>query len=126
MSPGVVPLASGGRFGVDCLGPDNKIKPIDTIFKIAPKGKVVRSFGRGMFVWPHGLFVDRDGNVWVTDSRAEQGKGSVVVKFSPDGKVLLRLGKPGVQVPCSSARPWCWAAPCWCTSCGCASRRRAR
>jgi DNA-binding beta-propeller fold protein YncE len=60
-------------------------------------GKEIRSFGGGMFVWPHGIHVDRDGNVWVTDARAEQSKGSVVVKFSPEGKVLLTLGKPGVR-----------------------------
>jgi DNA-binding beta-propeller fold protein YncE len=61
-----------------------------------------------MFVWPHGIHVDRDGNVWVTDARAptpdelkkspeEQRKGSVVVKFSPEGKILMTLGKPGVR-----------------------------
>lgn len=71
-------------------------------------GKEVRSFGGGMFVWPHGIHVDRDGNVWVADARApsadeaqkfpgEGGKGSVVVKFSPEGKVLLTLGKMGVR-----------------------------
>jgi len=71
-------------------------------------GKEIKSFGAGMFVWPHGIHVDRDGNVWVTDSRAPSGedlknfpgedkKGSVVVKFSPDGQVLLTLGKPGVR-----------------------------
>lgn len=70
-------------------------------------GKEVRSFGAGMFVWPHGLHVDRDGNIWVADARgptAEDrakypdaaGKGSVVIKFSPQGKVLLTLGTPGV------------------------------
>jgi sugar lactone lactonase YvrE len=55
-------------------------------------GKEIRSFGGGMFVWPHGIHVDRDGNVWVADSRGEGGKGSRVVKFTPDGKVLLTLG----------------------------------
>jgi DNA-binding beta-propeller fold protein YncE len=71
-------------------------------------GEEIRSFGGGMFVWPHGIHVDRDGNVWVTDARApsaddlkkypgEQNKGSVVVKFSPDGKVLMTLGKAGVR-----------------------------
>jgi DNA-binding beta-propeller fold protein YncE len=60
-------------------------------------GKEIRSFGGGMFVWPHGIHVDRDGNIWVTDARAEQNKGSVVVKFSPEGKVLLTLGKAGVR-----------------------------
>jgi DNA-binding beta-propeller fold protein YncE len=71
-------------------------------------GKEIRSFGGGMFVWPHGIHVDRDGNVWVTDSGiatpdllakfpGEEKKGSAVIKFSPEGKVLLVLGKPGVQ-----------------------------
>jgi DNA-binding beta-propeller fold protein YncE len=72
-------------------------------------GKEIRSFGGGMFVWPHGIYVDRDGNVWVTDARApspddlksfpgeDNKKGSVVVKFSPEGKVLMTLGKPGVR-----------------------------
>ena len=60
-------------------------------------GREIRSFGSGLFVWPHGIHVDRDGNVWVADSRGAEGKGSVVVKFSPDGKVLLTLGKPGVR-----------------------------
>src|ERR1044071_5089500 len=52
-----------------------------------------------MFAWPHGIHVDRDGNVWVTDARADPAtnKGSVVVKFSPDGKVLMTLGKAGVK-----------------------------
>jgi len=60
-------------------------------------GKEIKTFGGGMFVWPHGIHVDRDGNVWVTDARAEGNKGSVVVKFSPDGKVLMTLGKPGLR-----------------------------
>jgi DNA-binding beta-propeller fold protein YncE len=71
-------------------------------------GKEIRSFGGGMFVWPHGIHADRDGNVWVTDARAaspeeltrfpgEGNKGSVVVKFSREGNVLMTLGKPGVR-----------------------------
>ena len=61
-------------------------------------GKEVRSFGAGLFVWPHGIHVDRDGNVWVADSGpGAAGKGSVVIKFSPEGKVLMTLGKPGVS-----------------------------
>jgi sugar lactone lactonase YvrE len=101
-----VPVAAGGRFGLDCLGPDNRIKNIDTIFKFDPKGTVVRSFGSGMFIWPHGLTVDRDGNVWVTDAVGAQGvaaaakagvrAGHQAVKFSPDGKVLMKLGEAGV------------------------------
>jgi sugar lactone lactonase YvrE len=61
------------------------------IMKFDPSGKFVTSFGAGMFDFPHGLAVDRDGNVWVTD-----GKTHTVLKFSADGKVLLTLGHKGV------------------------------
>ena len=101
-----VPLASGGRFGVDCLTQDNKIKDIDTIYKFSAKGDVVKSFGRGRFIWPHGLHVDREGNVWVTDAAttpavAMAAKGGVkaghqVFKFSPEGRVLMTFGEAGV------------------------------
>ncbi len=66
------------------------------ILKFDASGKLVTSFGAGMFVFPHGLFVDREGNVWATDAQGKDGKGHQVFKFSPDGKVLLTLGKPGV------------------------------
>ena len=69
---------------------------LDPIHKFDPSGKLVRSFGAGLVNWPHGLFVDRDGNVWITDGKAADGKGHTVIKFSPDGKVLMTLGKPGV------------------------------
>ena len=59
-------------------------------------GKVVKSFGEGLFVQAHGMTVDRDGNVWVTDAQIKDGKGNQVLKFSPDGKLLMALGKAGV------------------------------
>ena len=48
---------------------------------------------------PWDVAVDRDGNIWVADSRADEAthKGSVVVKFAPDGRVLMTLGKAGVS-----------------------------
>jgi sugar lactone lactonase YvrE len=58
---------------------------------------MLKNFGAGLFVYPHGLWVDKDGNVWVTDARGAAGKGQQVIKFSPDGKILMRLGKAGVQ-----------------------------
>jgi NHL repeat len=93
-SPGIEP---------GCLG--TRANPVHLF---DPAGQEVRSFGGGMFVWPHSVHVDRDGNVWVTDARVasaeelkkfpgEDKKGSVVVKFSPDGKVLMTLGAPGVR-----------------------------
>ena len=50
-----------------------------------------------MFVFPHGIGLDKDGNVYVTDADGnKEGKGHTVVKFSPEGKILMTLGKPGV------------------------------
>jgi DNA-binding beta-propeller fold protein YncE len=70
---------------------------LNPIFKFDAGGKVVANFGAGMFASPHGLYADRDGNVWATDFRDKDGKGHTVTKFSPDGKVLMVLGKPGVK-----------------------------
>ena len=66
------------------------------ILKFDENGNLVTSFGAGIFVLPHGLSVDRAGNVWVTDGVGKDGKGHQVFKFSPDGKVLMTLGKAGV------------------------------
>jgi DNA-binding beta-propeller fold protein YncE len=66
--------------------------------------KLVKSFGKDLFLQPHGLHVDPDGNIWVTDSgpfyAAGQtpGKGFQVFKFTPEGKLLMTLGKAGVGV----------------------------
>jgi len=66
------------------------------ILEFDPSGKLLKSFGARMLIFPHGFHVDRDGNVWVTDAQGQDGKGHQVLKFSPDGKLLLALGKPGV------------------------------
>ena len=84
------------RFGNECLDSD-----LDPVLEFDLQGNVVKSFGGGMFIWPHGLDVDREGNVWVSDAvsakKTPPGKrGHQVVKFSPEGKVLLTLGTPGV------------------------------
>ena len=85
------------RFGNECVDSD-----LDPVVKFDLDGNVVESFGGGMFIWPHGIDVDPDGNVWVTDAvssaRIPTGdrRGHQVVKFSPAGRVLLTLGTPGV------------------------------
>ena len=66
------------------------------LLRFDQSGKVVKSFGEGLFVQPHGMTVDRQGNVWVTDAQTKDGKGQQVFKFSPDGKLLMTLGKAGV------------------------------
>ena len=50
-----------------------------------------------MFNFPHGRTVDPDGNFWITDAVGANGKGHQVFKFSPDGHVLVTLGKAGVS-----------------------------
>ena len=75
----------------DCSG--SNLAPIQ---KFDASGRLVASFGAGMFNYPHGLFVDRADNVWVSDGRGKNGKGHTVMKFSSDGKLLMTLGKPWV------------------------------
>jgi DNA-binding beta-propeller fold protein YncE len=60
-------------------------------------GRSIRGIGAGLFVFPHGLHVDRAGNIWVTDGAVSKdgAKGVQVIKLSPDGKVLMRLGVAG-------------------------------
>jgi sugar lactone lactonase YvrE len=124
-----------------CLDPaTNEIKNIPTILHFDANGNLIKAFGEGLLIFPHGIHVDRDGDVWVTDGQdnaprpargagaggaaaagaaagaaggaagAPQGgrgpavaphanpaatKGHQVFKFSPDGKLLMTLGKPG-------------------------------
>jgi sugar lactone lactonase YvrE len=101
----------GSTAGVD-VGPDGNVwaydrcganscadSPLDPILEFDKSGKVIRHFGAGLFVQPHGFFVDKSGNVWVTDDQATKdgSKGLQVFKFSPDGKILLTLGKKGTS-----------------------------
>jgi hypothetical protein len=115
------------RCGVNSCVTDpatGKMSPLDPILHYDASGKLITSFGAGLLVGPHGMFVDRDGNVWVTDyqdnaPRAARGAGGaagagagqgrrgaagplpgatvghLVYKFSPEGKILMTLGKPG-------------------------------
>jgi streptogramin lyase len=74
---------------------------LPVVFQFDLSGKRLKSFGAGMFAWPHGMFVDRQGNVWVADAAAigsgpTDGLGHVIYKFSPDGALLMTLGKKGV------------------------------
>jgi hypothetical protein len=66
------------------------------LMKFDASGKFERAIGGGLFAVSHALYVDRDGNVWAGDQVAKNGKGADLIKFSPDGKVLLTIGKPGM------------------------------
>lgn len=99
-----------------------EIKKMDTVFHFDENGKVIKSFGGGMLIFPHGIYVDAHDNVWITDGQdnaplpaggrgAGRGrgapqvgpigprpgatKGNQVFEFSKDGKLLMTLGTPG-------------------------------
>src|SRR5215510_9823625 len=80
------------------------------ILEFNPAGRLLRSVGVGLFAHPHGFTVDRDGNIWTTDTNddetilgmpAKDAKGvtlgQVVLKINPEGKVLTTSGTPGVR-----------------------------
>jgi len=72
--------------------PDDACVPV---FQLSAEGRTLKNFGAGLFIEPHSATVDIDGNLWVADASAKPGKGFQVTKLSPDGRVLLKLGKPG-------------------------------
>ncbi len=95
---GVDIAPDGSLWAIDrCGGNSCAESPLDPVLHFDANGTVLAHFGANLFVQPHGLHVDREGNVWVTDPQGGNGKGYTVVKFSPEGKVLLTLGKPGAQ-----------------------------
>jgi hypothetical protein len=89
---GAGPLGGGGA-AVNCDS-----NPVDPIFKFDRNiGEILANFGGGLMVTPHGIHVDSDGNVWVTDfaNNAAGTKGQQVHKFSPSGELLMSLGTAG-------------------------------
>ena len=104
--------AWGQSAGIE-IGPKGEIWVIDrcganscdgsklpAVHQLDPKtGRPTRSIGAGLFAFPHGLHVDKDGNVWVTDAAVskDKKKGEQVIKLSPEGKVLMRLGTAGIS-----------------------------
>jgi sugar lactone lactonase YvrE len=108
----------GERCGANtCLDrATGQMSSLPSILKFDASGKLVTSFAQRMLIFPHGMHVDRDGNVWVTDGQDDapqpapgQGspaasrngplpgstRGHQVFKFSPQGKLLMTLGKAG-------------------------------
>ena len=79
-----------------CGGTSCAHSDLAPVLEFDSSGNLVKSLGAGLIVRPHGLFIDKNDSVWVTDGDAENGKGDQVFEFSPYGKVLLVLGKAGV------------------------------
>ncbi|MFT7687322.1 MAG: sugar lactone lactonase YvrE [Candidatus Azotimanducaceae bacterium] len=98
---GVYPAQDGENIWVlDRCGTNSCVdSKLDPVLLINQSGEVIQSFGAGLIAWPHGLHVDKEGNVWVADAvgyaPVPTGWGHVVYKFSSTGKLLLTLGKKG-------------------------------
>jgi sugar lactone lactonase YvrE len=92
---GIIPDGGGGTW--------MHFRSEPPIIHFNKEGNITKSFGQGMFVQAHGFCRDQDGNFWAGDSGpfadnpATAGRGFQLMKFSPDGKLLLSLGKAGVS-----------------------------
>ena len=71
--------------------PDSLISNNTTFLFDKETGKVINSWGANLFIMPHSLTVDNNDNVWVTDVALQQ-----VFKFTHAGKLLMKLGVPGI------------------------------
>lgn len=67
--------------------PDSLISSNTILMLGRQTGKMINSWGANLFIMPHGLTVDKDNNVWVTDVALHQ-----IFKLSHDGKLLMKLG----------------------------------
>jgi sugar lactone lactonase YvrE len=102
--PGIQIGPDGNIYAFHRCGADSCVGSTDpTILKFDRFGKLLASWGSGMFNFPHGIGIDREGFIWVADAtglaaaqQTENRKGHQVFKFSPDGKLLMTLGKAGV------------------------------
>jgi sugar lactone lactonase YvrE len=107
---GITTDHKGNLWTFDRCGEENCYdSDLPPIHEFTASGTFIKSFGAGMFALPHGIYVDKEGNVWVADAgmgmtpggskkydNSKWTKGQQVIKFTPDGKVLMRLGKAGI------------------------------
>ena len=111
----VMPLPEGRRWGstagvdaakghddiwaIDRCGSNTCVgSHVDPLMHYDASGKLIGHMGADLFAFPHGIYVDQEGNVWVTDPLPPDGRGAggnvgqQVTKLSPTGKILLQLG----------------------------------
>lgn len=71
----------------------------DPVLQFDLDGNLLQSFGSGLIYWPHGIYVDREGYIWVADAVGygpePEGEGHVIYKFAPDGEIVMTLGERG-------------------------------
>lgn len=72
--------------------PNDPIKNKTVLILDKETGKLLDSWGDSLFIMPHGLTVDHENNIWITDVALHQ-----VFKFTNDGKLVFKLGEAGVK-----------------------------
>ena len=63
------------------------LSDVPTVMKFDQDGKLVKAFGAGLLVFPHGIYVDPDGNVWVTDGQDNGDRRERGDRFASAGRV---------------------------------------
>jgi streptogramin lyase len=82
-----------------------EISKVDTVLHFDANGKLIKSFGAGLLIFPHGIHVDKDGNVWVTDGQDNgaapaRGAGRRTRRGVRTHRAARRShqGQPGLQI----------------------------
>ena len=91
---GMVSWVAGGPDGLTYLL--QRGESADPVIVVDRNGKIVRSWGKGMYTTPHAIRVDPKGNIWTADAAS-----SMVYKFSPQGERLLQIEVGGQPSPCN-------------------------
>ena len=79
-----------------CGANDCKGSKLDPVMEFDANGNFIKAFGAGKFLFPHGIFIDKDDHIWLTDGHVGDGIGDDILEFDQSGKVLRTLGTPGV------------------------------
>ncbi|MCX7280013.1 MAG: 6-bladed beta-propeller, partial [Alphaproteobacteria bacterium] len=75
-----------------------KDKTLDPVLKFDASGKLVKHWGAGKFLYPHGIFIGRDHHVWLVEGISQSNViADVIHEYRPDGKLLRTMGVPGTK-----------------------------
>lgn len=72
--------------------PEEKIENNTIITFDSETGEIKKNWGAGLFLMPHGLEMDRDNNIWITDVGLQQ-----ILKFNQDGELLNEIGEATIR-----------------------------
>src|ERR1019366_6705194 len=72
---------------------------INPVVEFDSKGNYIKSFGAGMILFPHDLFIDRHDHLWIADGHVDAASktGNVVMEFDENGKLLMTLATSGAS-----------------------------